>query len=359
MDHAGRIRRIESALAAEGLDAIYLSDLSNVRYLCGFTGSNGSLLVGPGAAWFLTDGRYRTQAPEEVSGAAIEVYSLPDQLEASLRQRVGDLGVHRLGFEADHVSVALAERLGGYLPGIELVATKGVAEALRRVKEPDELDRIRQAAALADDGIAYILGRVRPGRTEAELAIELESHMRMQGAQAVSFPSIVAAAQRSALPHAHPSQRPVEAGGFLLFDLGCVYEGYCSDLTRTVVVGKADERHREIYALVAAAQEAALEVLAAGRTGAEVDGAARTVIADAGFADAFGHSLGHGVGLEIHEAPTLRSTSTDVLEPGHVVTVEPGVYLPGWGGVRIEDLTVVTQAGHESLSHAPKDLIVL
>ena len=357
-----RIARLRASAALAGpdaVDAFYVSNLTNVRYLCGFTGSNGSLLVGAGGAWFLTDGRYRAQAPQEVQGAEIEVYSLPDQLGQALKRLQATLGATRIGFEADHVSVAAAERLAAQFPGCELVATSGVVEALRRVKEPEELERIRRAAELADDGITYILSRVRPGISERELAIDLESHMRYQGAEAVSFPSIVAAAERSALPHAHPTGRQVEAGRFLLFDLGCVFEGYCSDLTRTVVVGHADARHREIYSLVAAAQQAGLDALAAGASGAAVDAAARTVIAEAGYGDAFGHSLGHGVGLEIHEAPTLRSTSTDVLQAGHVVTVEPGVYLPGWGGVRIEDLTVVTATGAEALSRSPKDLIVL
>lgn len=341
----------------EAVDALYLSNVVNVRYLCGFTGSNGSLLVSRQGAWFLTDGRYREQAPGEVDGAAIEVYTLPDQLGAALGRMSGELGAKRIGFEADHVAVAAAQRLGNHFPAADLVPTSGLVENLRRVKEPEELDRIRRAAELADAGVAYIIGKARPGVSERELAIDLESYMRMQGAEAVSFPSIVAAAERSAMPHAHPTSRLVEAGRFLLFDLGCIVEGYCSDLTRTVVVGKADERHREIYDLVAAAQQAGLDALKAGASGAAVDAAARDVIVAAGYGAEFGHSLGHGVGLDIHEAPTLRSSSTDVLEAGHVVTIEPGVYIPGFGGVRIEDLTVVTAEGAEVLSHATKELL--
>ena len=357
MSHAPatRVARLQAALG--DLDAAYISNLTNVRWLCGFTGSNGSVLVARSGAWFLTDGRYRTQAPGEVTGATIEVYTLPDQLGETLQRLSGELGLSRIGFEADHVTVAGRDRLAKHFPGVELEPTSGAVEALRGVKEPAELDAIRRAARLADEGVAHILRFVAPGRTERELAIELESYMRRAGAESVSFPSIVAAAERSALPHAHPTERVVEEGRFLLFDLGCVVDGYCSDLTRTVVVGKADARHREIYELVAAAQRAGLAALAAGRTGAEVDAAARSVIAGAGYGAEFGHSLGHGVGLDIHEAPTLRATSTDVLEPGHVVTVEPGVYLPGWGGVRIEDLTVVTAEGYESLSQAPKELL--
>ncbi|MGH2719162.1 MAG: M24 family metallopeptidase [Actinomycetota bacterium] len=357
---ATRIARLQASGVFDGpeaVDALYLSNLVNVRYLCGFTGSNGSLLVSRQRAWFLTDGRYREQAPGEVTGAEIEVYTLPDQLGAALGKVSDELGAKRVGFEADHVAVTSAQRLSNQFPAADLVPTSGIVEGLRRVKEPEELDRIRRAAELADDGVAYIIGKARPGVSERELAIDLESYMRRQGAEAVSFPSIVAAAERSAMPHAHPTSRPVEPGRFLLFDLGCIFEGYCSDLTRTIVVGSADERHREIYTLVAAAQQAGLDALAAGRTGAEVDKAARDVIVAAGYGEEFGHSLGHGVGLDIHEAPTLRSTSADVLEPGHVVTIEPGVYLPGFGGVRIEDLTVVTAGGAEVLSRATKELL--
>ena len=362
MDYEDRIKRLQAELHEgphEKLDALYVSHLPNVRYLCGFTGSSGVLVVGRDTAWFLTDSRYRTQAAEEVIGADVEVYGLPDQLGAALARIAASLGVARVGFEAEHVAAAAAERLAESFPGCEYVATSGVVEGLRRVKEPEELERIRAAAELADAGLAYVLELVRPGVSERELAIKLESHMRLAGAEAVSFPAIVAAAERSALPHAHPTDRAVEEGRFLLFDLGCVVDGYCSDLTRTVVVGRADAEHRELYELVAAAQRAGLDALGPGRTGAEVDAAARNVIAAAGRGEAFGHSLGHGVGIEIHEAPTLRSTSRDLLAPGHVVTVEPGVYLPGFGGVRIEDLTVVTASGHEPLSHAPKELIEL
>src|SRR2546421_3372963 len=255
------------------------------------------MLVAPHAAWFLTDGRYRTQAADEVVGAEVEVHGLPDQLGAALRRISEELGATRVGFEADHVAVAAAERLKEHFPGAELVPTSGLVEGLRRVKEPEELDKIRAAAQLADEGLAYILGQLRPGITERELAILLESHMRLERAEAVSFPAIVAAADRSALPHAHPSERGVEHGRVLLFDLGCIVDGYCSDLPRTVVLGHADDRPREIYELVALAQQSGLDALQAGRTGAEVDKAARDVIAGAGYADAFGPSLGHSVRL--------------------------------------------------------------
>jgi Xaa-Pro aminopeptidase len=361
MEGTSRIARIQAALEAEGVDALYVTHLPNVRYLCGFTGSNGCLVIGRSGARFLTDGRYRTQAAEQVRGAEVEIYGLPDELDRGLRGAFAELGASSkatIGFEAAHLTVAALDRLRG-LGGFELVGTTQVVERLRMVKEPAELDRIREAARMADEGLAHVLERVTEGISERELALELELYMRRQGADDVSFDLIVAAAERSALPHAHPSDRQVEKGRYLLFDLGCIFEGYCSDMTRTIVVGDPDERHREIYDLVARAQQAGLDAVRPGRPAAEVDRAARQVIEEAGLGDAFGHGLGHGVGVEIHEAPTLRSTSSDVLEAGNVITIEPGVYLPGWGGVRIEDLVVVSPEGADVLSRSTKELQVL
>ena len=358
---SSRIARVQAALEDEGVDALYVTHLPNVRYLCGFTGSNGCLVIGRSGARFLTDGRYRTQAGEQVQGAEVEIYGLPDELDRGLRRAFADFGAASktmIGFEAAHLTVAALDRLRG-LGGFEPVGTKQVVERLRMVKEPAELDRIREAARMADEGLAHVLERVTEGASERELALDLEFYMRRQGADDVSFDLIVAAAERSALPHAHPSERQVEKGRYLLFDLGCIFEGYCSDLTRTVMVGDPDERHREIYDLVARAQQAGLDAVQPGRPAAEVDRAARQVIEDAGYGDAFGHGLGHGVGVEIHEAPTLRSTSSDVLEAGNVITIEPGVYLPGWGGVRIEDLVAVTPGGADVLSRSTKELQVL
>ncbi|HEY8201399.1 MAG TPA: Xaa-Pro peptidase family protein [Actinomycetota bacterium] len=364
MEGSSRIGRIQAALESEGLDAAYIAHLPNVRYLCGFTGSWGCLVVGHSGARFLTDGRYRAQAAEEVQGAEVEVYGLPDQLDPALQRAFFDLSASgvpsatTVGFESAYLTVAALDRLRG-MSSIELRPTTQLVERLRVVKEPAELDRIREAARMADEGLAHVLERVTEGVSERELALELEFFMRRQGADDVSFDPIVAAAERSALPHAHPSDRQVEKGRYLLFDLGCIHEGYCSDMTRTVMVGDPDERHREIYDLVARAQQAGLDAVRPGRPAAEVDRAARQVIEEAGLGDAFGHGLGHGVGLEIHEAPTLRSTSREVLEVGQVITIEPGVYLPGWGGVRIEDLVVVTSERAEVLSQSTKALQVL
>jgi Xaa-Pro aminopeptidase len=359
MDYSGRLDRLRLRLAEEELDALYVTNLTNVRYLCGFTGSNGALLITGTQARFFTDGRYRLQSAEEVEGAEVEVYGPSGELGSSLKAAAAELSAARIGFEATQVTVSALERLRAVLEGRELVATSGWVEALRGAKDAQELALISVAAEMADETMAFILERVAVGRSERELALELEFHMREMGAEAASFDPIVAAGERSALPHAHPTDRPVEKGSYLLFDLGCIHRGYCSDLTRTVVIGPAGERHREIYELVAAAQQRGLDALAPGAAAAEVDRAAREVIAAGGQAEAFGHGLGHGVGLEIHEAPRLGTTSEEVLEPGCVVTVEPGIYLPGFGGVRIEDLVTVTETGAEVLSRSPKELIVL
>lgn len=364
MEGSSRISRVQAALEAQGIDALYVTHLPNVRYLCGFTGSNGCLVVGRSGARFLTDGRYRTQSAEQVQEAEVEIYGLPDELDRGLRQAFADFGASSkapktvIGFESAHLTVTALDRLRA-ANGFEFVGTTQVVERLRMVKEPPELDRIREAARMADEGLAHVLERVTEGASERELALELEFYMRRQGADDVSFDLIVAAAERSALPHAHPSERQVEKGRYLLFDLGCIYDGYCSDLTRTVMVGDPDERHREIYGLVARAQQAGLDAVRPGCPAAEVDRAARQVIEEAGLGDAFGHGLGHGVGVEIHEAPTIRSTSSDVLEVGNVITIEPGVYIPGWGGVRIEDLVAVGPEGADVLSRSTKELQVL
>lgn len=359
MDYKGRLERLRSLVEKEKLDGLFVSNLVNIRYLCGFTGSAGSLVVGRDRALFLSDGRYRTQSEHEVQGAEIEIYRMSDEMGPAIGRAATEFGMKRIGFESEHVTIAGLEKLRNFFDGAEVAATLGLVEGLRRVKDLEEVSLMRKAAEFADAGLAHILERVEVGKTERELALDLEFFMRASGAEGVSFELIVAAAERSALPHADPTERKVEEGRFLLFDLGCRYQGYCSDLTRTVAVGAADDKHREIYEVVAEAQRAGLEAVAPGSSGAEVDRAAREVIERAGHGEAFGHGLGHGVGLEVHEGPSIRITSTDVLEPGNVVTVEPGIYFPEWGGVRIEDLVLVTSEGKEVLSGAPKDLLVL
>ena len=340
------------------MDALLVTHLPNIRYLTGFSGSAALLLVQPDATVLVTDFRYAVQAPSEVGEAAsVEV----DQ--KSVWDRLGRLlaaaPVSALGIEAHAVTVRDAERIGGLTRG-RVVPTAELVERLRAVKSPEEVEAIRTAAALAQAALAELLPRVRPGQTEVEVAAALEAALRRRGSEWHPFPTIVASGARAALPHARTSARAIEPGEWLLLDFGAQVGGYCADLTRTVIVGgRADERQRMIYELVRTAQRRALDHLRAGMTGREGDALARDVIAARGFGDAFGHSLGHGLGLEVHEAPRLAPTADAVLPEHAVVTVEPGVYLPGWGGVRLEDDVHLGPDGAEVLSDGRTELVEL
>lgn len=368
MNYGARIKKLRKKMDQEYIDFFYITNMTNVRYLCGFNGSNGSILLGHDSVHFFSDGRYQTQADEQVEEAEVSIYSAPGELRQGIRKQLvpETLGI---AFEASHVSVLKSpqsgdghtsvEELEDYFERHDLIPVKGWIEEMRKVKDEDELRLIKAAAELADAGFAYVAARAGPGMSERDLALDLEFFMRKAGADGVSFELIVAAAERSALPHARPTDKLVEKGRYLLFDLGCKLDGYCSDLTRTVIAGPADARHREVHDLVLKAEEAALAAVRAGVDGVELDRIAREIITSGGHGDAFSHSLGHGVGLDVHEGPRLSRMSEDTLQAGNVVTVEPGIYLPGWGGVRIEDLVFVRPRGAQVLSAAPKELLVL
>jgi len=328
-------------------------NLTNVAYLTGFTGTNGQLLVTPSEAIFLTDGRYSARAKDLVHGAAVEIYpaKLLDKLPAMLKKHE----IRRLGFEAATMTVSARDELEKAVEGVSLVSTSGLVEDLRRTKDDDELARIRQAVAISDEVFDLALENLAPGRTETDMGLWLEVQMRERGAEAVAFPPIVGSGALSAHIHHTPTERAFEKGDLVLLDFGCRYEGYCSDMTRTVVLGPASDQQQDMYQLVLSAQLAGTEAVASGERGPDVDARARTVVDAAGRGDEFGHGLGHGVGLEVHEAPRLHKISTDVLRPRDVVTVEPGVYVAGFGGVRIEDCVVVTDDGRETLTSARKD----
>jgi Xaa-Pro aminopeptidase len=369
IDYSTRLASVQKRLEAEGIDALLVTNMTNVRYLSGFTGTNGYVLVAGRGVRFLTDGRYRLQAGEQVRHAEVQICQGHQEVIGALEELAKSWKLERVGFEAADVTVVSRrpswepppgmDRIKSCFPLAELVSTTRWVEDLRVIKDPHELELIGTAAEIADDGFKYIVERIKPGVTEKELALDLEFHLRAAGADDISFDPIVAAAERSALPHASPTDRPTERGRFVLFDFGCLVGGYCSDLTRTVLLGPEDEGHVGIYRLVHRAQAKSLAAAGPGAICGDVDRAAREVIAGAGHGDAFPHGLGHGVGMEVHEEPTLKPGYTDQLQPGHVVTIEPGVYLEGWGGVRIEDLVVVTQEGVQTLTNAPKDLIVL
>ncbi|MEA2212236.1 MAG: Xaa-Pro aminopeptidase [Solirubrobacteraceae bacterium] len=353
-----RGERLLVLLAEAQIDLLLVSGLVNVRYLTGYTGSNGLAVVGPQTRVFVTDFRYVEQAREEVDSRYDRRQEANDLMRAL--PEVLPPGSIRLGFDDAQLSVRQHAELRELLPErIELVAAGGLVERLRAIKDAGEVEQIRAASAAADAALTELLAAGLAGRSERELAGALTAAMRAQGAQDVSFAPIVAAGAHGALPHAHPRDVAVAPGQLVVIDWGAELDGYCSDCTRTLAVGEPDGRAREIYALVLAAQRAGLEAVRAGAGGRAVDATARAVIDAAGHGGHFGHGLGHGVGLEVHEAPRLSKRSDDELAAGHVVTVEPGVYLPGELGVRIEDLVVVTDTGNEILSGLDTQLTIV
>jgi Xaa-Pro aminopeptidase len=351
------VSRADRLAVALEVDALLVTDLVNVRYLTGFTGSSGMAVVGPDVRRFITDFRYVEQAAAEVDGFDTE--QAPSEFNAALADGWPE-GEFRLGFEDDHVSVRRIGRLRDVLPErIELVPAGGAVERLRAVKDAGEIGRIRAAAELADAVYGMLRSEGLVGRTERAVALAIENEMRRLGAEAPSFDSIVASAERGALPHAQPTDAAIPPGTLVTLDIGARLDGYCSDCTRTWATGDLPDDLAEAYELVHRAQLAALAAVRPGPEGREVDAVARDIIDAAGHGEHFGHGLGHGVGMEIHEAPRLARAADETLAAGNVVTVEPGVYLPGRGGVRIEDLVVVTEDGHSVLSGTTKDLILI
>lgn len=352
----GRAERLADAVDEAGLDVLLITDLVNVGYVTGYSGSNGIALVGPRTRTFVTDFRYVEQAEVEVHSSFQRLRASLDLLDAvdgALPE-----GQLRLGFEDSHMSVRQHARLRELLPDrVELVGADGIVEGLRAVKEPEEIERIRAASALADAAFERLIRDGLVGRTEREVAIALEADMRDRGAQRPSFETIVAAGPHGALPHAQPREVEIKAGQLVVIDWGAELDGYCSDCTRTVATGDLGEEARQAYELVLEAQLAGLGAVRAGEDARAVDAVARAVIADAGHGERFGHGLGHGVGLAVHEGPRLSQRSDDGLVAGNVVTVEPGVYVPGEFGVRIEDLVVVTDDGCDILTSIPKHLM--
>lgn len=349
------IEGILSRVRELGAQAFVVTSPVNRRYLTGFTGSAGTVWISESKRALLTDFRYIEQAKGQCPGwEIIEI----DEMEQAIARLISAEGVKAVAIEAPHVTVHQFKSWQKAFSA-EIIETEGIVEKVRMIKTPDEIEKIRRAAAIADHAFAQILPLLRPGVTELEIALELEFTMRKAGASGVSFRPIVATGERSALPHAEPGNRVFANGDFVVMDFGCVFEGYCSDMTRTVLIGEPTEEHMVIYDLVLRAQLESLAAVKPGVTGRQVDSVARDIIADAGYGQYFGHGLGHGVGLEIHERPRLSQKDETVLEPGMVVTVEPGVYLPGFGGVRIEDLVVVTESGRETLSSTFKELYVV
>ena len=360
MNHRARQRRLETALAGHGVDAFLVTHPPNVRYLCGFTGSSGMLAMARGRRVLFTDGRYTTQARQEALGVRVVIARGP-LLEAAatwlgrLRARGAVVGV-----EAQHMTLAERGALVRVLPKkARLKPLAGVVERQRMIKEPEEIALIRSAVRLGSSLFQRALKVLRPGVAEAEVAGAIEHAARRGGAQGMSFETIVAGGKRSALPHGIASSQPIPNKGFVVLDFGVILGGYCSDMTRTAHMGRASSQAREMYQVVREAQEQAIAAVRAGVKAGEVDCAARRVLQKAGLGRYFTHSTGHGLGLEIHEPPRLGKGQIEALEPGMVVTIEPGAYVAGRGGVRIEDVVVVTRKGCEVLTSTTKELIEL
>lgn len=358
MNYRDRFAKLRAVLAEHKLDSLLVTHMPNVRYLCGFTGSSGVLLVLKDGATFFTDGRYTEQARSEVKEAKLRI-AKGNPLLAALEAAGSGRG-RKLGFEAERTTVAAAKQVNAALPrGWKLRPTSNLIERLRMVKEPAEIDVIRQAVRLGSSLFQKILGSIKPGVSETAVAGKLEYAARIAGADGMSFPTIVAGGVRSALPHGRASAAPLPRRGFALLDFGVILAGYCSDMTRTVHLGSPDRRTQQHYHAVLEAQLRAIETVRAGVAASQVDGAARRVLGRAGLGRFFTHSCGHGVGLEIHEPPRLGKGQQEPLESGMVITIEPGAYIPGRGGVRIEDIVVVNERGCEVLTPTTKELITL
>ncbi|HZQ70273.1 MAG TPA: Xaa-Pro peptidase family protein [Terriglobales bacterium] len=359
MDHVGRLRRLRQ-IVGQDFDALLISHLPNIRYLCGFTGSTAVLIVTANKAVLITDGRYTLQARAEVRGARV-VISRKGAFAAAAEWLGSNFGKSSvMGIEGEHLTVAAREQFRKLLPeGLRVRNAPDYVRQARMVKDEDEIASLKNAVLLAAKLFDTAVETIRPGVKEVEVAAEMEYAARCAGAEGMSFETIVASGQRSALPHGRASQAAIPRSGFVVCDFGVILSGYCSDMTRTVHVGRPSGEAQRIYGAVREAQEAGVAAVAPGVTAAEVDGAARKVLQKAGFGRFFTHSTGHGVGLEIHEPPRVATGRNEVLQPGMVITIEPGAYIPGKWGVRIEDMVVVAERGCEVLTPTRKELISL
>lgn len=351
-----KLKKLRQALQQADLPALLVTSAHSRRYLTGFTGTAGVAVITANEAFFITDFRYTEQANDQIEG--YEIIEQKTTLIEAVAQLVEDKQLTKLGFEQDAMTYAEYDRYANALKA-ELVPTSGLVEKIRLIKTEDELTIIKQACKIADDAYEHILTFIKPGMTELEVSNELEFFMRKQGATSSSFDIIVASGTRSALPHGVATDKVIESGDFVTLDFGAYYNGYVSDVTRTLAVGEPSDKLKEIYQVVLDSQLLTLEKIKPGMTGKEADAISRDYIASKGYGEAFGHSLGHGIGLEVHEGPGLSSRSDVVLEPGMVITIEPGIYLPGIGGVRIEDDALVTETGVEKLTHTSKELVIL
>lgn len=355
-----RIEKLVERLKNDKLDGILLVKDSNIRYMCGYTGADSYVVISEFARAFITDSRYTEQAETECVGFEVIKWRHPAAgLEETIQGACIKYGINKLAFERDKLTYDLFEKLSKGMKNIELIPTSGLVEGIRYVKCQEEIDCIKKAAAIADEAFAEILKYIRPGISEKDIERELQYIIKKKGADDIGFPIIVASGKRSSLPHAIPSDKLIESGDFITLDFGAMYKGYRSDMTRTIVVGQATDKQKEIYAIVRAALGAGEQAIKAGIQGNLPDDCARGYISNLGYGDYFGHGLGHGVGLDIHEEPFMSPRCEKVLQVGTVVTVEPGIYIPDWGGIRIEDTVLVKEDGVDILTKSSKDLTIL
>lgn len=353
-----RIKRLGEKIKGESLDLLLVTTPTNLRYLCGYTGSNGILLISEDKSIFITDFRYKEQVKKEVYDAEIkiaqrELFSTLTEIDWLKEKRI------KVGFESKNLSFKLYEKLKTLLPQVLWIPTEDLVESISVTKDEEEIKKIKEAADISAKVYQEILPLLKPGTKEQEISAELEYRIRRNGGTGSAFEPIVASGVRSAMPHARASSKRFQRGEFVTLDFGAFYEGYVCDITRTVVLGKATPRQKKIYDLVLKAQTKAIKNACSGMKGFELDKVARDVINNAGFKDYFGHGLGHGIGLLVHDSPGINTKSQEVLKPGMVITIEPGVYLPGWGGVRIEDDILITRNGCKVLTNIDRELLEL
>lgn len=352
------LSRLRSAMQEKGVSAMLLSDIDSVRWASGFTGSSGWAILTASEGLFVTDSRYTLQAGEEVKDLRVATFGNPVTSTQFLKEQLSALGISKLGFESQSVTYAVFDEWRNVWQGVELQPVKSLVGPLRMVKNEEEIAAIRRACKMADACFEHVCRMIQPGVSEYDLALDIEFYFRRQGAK-LAFEPIVVSGERSARPHGKPSEKKLERGDFVTMDFGAQVDGLCSDLTRTVVVGKATDRHREVYDQVLRAEEASIQMMREGLAAKDVDAHARQILDEKGLAKYFGHGLGHGLGRVVHDSGRLSPSSEDTLEAGQVWTVEPGVYIEGFGGVRIEDDVLVTENGVEVLTHAPKQLMEL
>ena len=352
-----RIEKVRALMEEKGIDSLLITTDVNRFYLSGFTGSSGYVLFTPVKNYFITDFRYTEQAKDQTNG--FEILEFNKEVPENINEILVEDNSKKLGFESKNVTFNKYKEYKEKFTDVDLAGTEDLIKNLRKTKDKEEISKIKKAIEITDNAFNHILDFIEEGKTEREVALELEFFMKQAGGEKNAFDFIVASGKRSSMPHGVASDKKIEKGDFITMDFGTFYKGYCSDMTRTVVLGDASDKQRKIYNIVLEAQKEVIDKIKPGMSGKEVDAIARDMIKDAGYEDNFGHGLGHGIGVEVHEGPRASYKSDDIIKKGMLVTDEPGIYIPDWGGVRIEDDLLITENGCEVLNNSPKELIVI